>query len=491
MRHRGPPMLFWARVGLCRIGRPDAKRTYDAQVSSRGDFVARRRRLVVVLAALIVLELFGGAAALQRGYQPKGGSASSAGATSSPSPRIDARPTAPGSGGAVASTPAAAARVLLARRADAVLHHDRAAFLSTVDPGQPALRTTQGRLFDSLAKVPLSAWSYRLDPSSGLSVTGARLARYHGEVWAAEADLSYALRGGDPTPTDRPQYLTFVRRGRSWYYASEDDFAAEGKPSWRGIWDYGPVVVARTPDSLVLAHPAHAHQAAALAQDVQQAIPEVNAVWGTGWARRVVTLLPDSVDEMTRLIGGNLDLAHIAAVATADYTDPDSGVVRGQRVVVNPTTLATLGTVAGQVVLRHEITHVATRAETGAATPTWLAEGFADYVGYRNSGVPVHLAARDLRAEVRAGTLPLTLPAYKDFSGANPRLSAVYQESWMACRLIARDAGEAGLVRFYRLVGRGAGNPIAVVDRALRAVLGIGYDDFVVSWRADLASELS
>lgn len=453
--------------------------------------MARRRRLVVVLAALIVLELFGGAAALQRGSQPKGGSASSAGATSSPSPRIDARPTAPGSGGAVATTPAAAARVLLARRADAVLHHDRAAFLSTVDPGQPALRTTQGRLFDSLAKVPLSAWSYRLDPSSGLSVTGARLARYHGEVWAAEADLSYALRGGDPTPTDRPQYLTFVRRGRSWYYASEDDFAAEGKPSWRGIWDYGPVVVARTPDSLVLAHPAHAEQAAALAQDVQQAIPEVNAVWGTGWARRVVTLLPDSVDEMTRLIGGNLDLAHIAAVATADYTDPDSGVVRGQRVVVNPTTLATLGTVAGQVVLRHEITHVATRAETGAATPTWLAEGFADYVGYRNSGVPVHLAARDLRAEVRAGTLPLTLPAYKDFSGANPRLSAVYQESWMACRLIARDAGEAGLVRFYRLVGRGAGNPIAVVDRALRAVLGIGYDDFVVSWRAELASELS
>lgn len=453
--------------------------------------MARRRRLVVILAALIVLELFGGAAALQRGAHPGTGSTSSSGPTNSPSPRIDPRPTTPGSGGAIASTPAAAARALLARRADAVLHHDRAAFLSTVDPRQPALRTAQGRLFDNLDRVPLSAWSYRLDPSSGLSVTGARLARYHDKVWAAEADLGYALRGGDPTPTDRPQYLTFVQRGRSWYYASEDDFTAEGKPSWRGIWDYGPVVVARTHDSLVLAHPAHARQAAILAQDVEHAIPEVNAVWGTGWARRVVALLPDSTQEMTRLIGGNLDLEHIAAVATADYTDTDAGVVRGQRVVVNPTTLATLGTLAGQVVLRHEITHVATRAVTGAATPTWLAEGFADYIGYRNSGVPVDLAARDLRAEVRAGTLPLTLPAYKDFSGANPRLSAVYQESWMACRLIARDAGEAGLVRFYRLVGRGAGNPIAVVDRALRAVLGIGYDDFVVAWRADLASELS
>ncbi len=453
--------------------------------------MARRRRLVVVLAVLIGLELAIGGVASQLGSHRAGESTSSSPTPPAPTPRVDARPTTPALGGVAGSTPAAAARSLLARRADAVLHHDRSAFMSTVDPRQPLLLAAQARLFDNLAQVPLSTWSYRLDSSAPLSVSGSRFDHYGGQVWAAQVDLRYALRGGDQVPTDRPQYLTFVRHARSWYLAGDDDFAAQGKRSWRGIWDFGPVVVARTADSLVLAHPDDAQQAETLAHVVDNAIPQVNAVWGTHWSRRVVVLLPDSQQEMTDLVGGHLDLAHIAAVATADYTDTATGVVRGQRVVVNPSTLPTLGTVAGQIVLRHEITHVATRAETGAATPTWLAEGFADYIGYRDSGVAVQLAARDLRAEVRAGTLPASLPTYHDFDGANPRLSAVYQESWMACRLIARDVGEAGLVRFYRLVGRGAGNPIAVVDRALRAVMGIGYDDFVVAWRAYLASELS
>ncbi len=453
--------------------------------------MARRRRLVVVLAVLIALELSIGGVASQIGSHHARESTSASPTPPAPTPRVDARPTTPVSGGAVGSTPAAAARTVLARRADALLHRDRAAFLSTVDPRQPLLLAAQARLFDNLAQVPLAAWSYRLDPSAPLSVAGHRFAHYGGRVWAAQVDLHYALRGGDVVPTDRPQYLTFVRHGRSWYLAGDDDFAAQGKPSWRGIWDFGPVVVVRTADSLVLAHPDFTRPAGTLAHVVQNAIPQVDAVWGTSWTRRVVALLPDSQQEMADLVGGHLDLAHIAAVATADFTDTEDGVVRGQRVVVNPTTLDTFGTVAGQIVLRHEITHVATRAVTGAATPTWLAEGFADYVGYRDSGVAVQVAARDLRAEIRSGSLPTALPTYRDFSGSNPRLSAVYQESWMACRLIARDAGEAGLVRFYRLVGRGAGNPVAVVDRALRAVIGVGYDDFVVAWRAYLASELS
>ena len=39
-----------------------------------------------------------------------------------------------------------------------------------------------------------------------------------------------------------------------------------------------------------------------------------------------------------------------------------------------------------QVVLTHETTHVATRADTTAATPLWLSEGYADWVGYRGHG---------------------------------------------------------------------------------------------------------
>ena len=59
-----------------------------------------------------------------------------------------------------------------------------------------------------------------------------------------------------------------------------------------------------------------------------------------------------------------------------------------------------------------------------------------------------------------------------DTDFARHRCAAVYEQSWLACRLIAARAGQPGLVRFYRLGRRQPGHcrPQAVAA-ALRAVL--------------------
>jgi hypothetical protein len=419
-------------------------------------------------------------------------------------PSTAGRPNPPDYSGGIGADPRAAAartaavRDLLARRSSALLSRDRAAFLDTVDARAPApFRARQAAFFDNLARVPLAQWRFTVDPAHQRPVTAPVLQRYHAPVWRPRATLCYALRGYDDRCTERPQELTFVQRHSRWYLGDDgagsgaDSGTGSGARSWRGLWDFGPVVVRQGEHSLLLGHPANAGRLAELADQVDQAVPEVTAVWGAGWAQRVVVLVPDSQQEMTQLLGGSPALAEIAAVATADYTDPASGAVRGQRVVINPANLGRLGTIGRIVVLRHEITHLATRAVTGPALPTWLVEGFADYVGYLDTGVPVGAAAQDLAAEVRRGRYPQALPADAAFRFDGRRLAQSYEESWLACRLVAEQAGSGGLVRLYREIGTSRADSGTAVERAFRQVLGIGLAEFTDRWRATVVTELS
>ena len=87
------------------------------------------------------------------------------------------------------------------------------------------------------------------------------------------------------------------------------------------------------------------------------------------------------------------------------------------------------------------MTHLATAAATADITPRWLVEGFAEYVANLHTGQPVAAAAAELRAAVRAGRLPTNLPATPRSPRAGRRLAEQYEQSWLACRLIAARAG--------------------------------------------------
>lgn len=141
--------------------------------------------------------------------------------------------------------------------------------------------------------------------------------------------------------------------------------------------------------------------------------------------------------------------------------------------------------------LTHETTHVATRAHTTAATPLWLSEGYADWVGYRGSGRTAMQVAPELERAVREGRVPAALPVDKDFgfSGDAAKLAQAYEGGWMACRLIADHWGEVRLNDFYRAVGD-HGKRAGAVEGALRDVLHTTPEKFTEQWRAYLRAQL-
>lgn len=376
-------------------------------------------------------------------------------------------------------------RALLARRADAVLHHDRAAFLATVDPTAGWFRTAQASYVDALAEVPLASWDYALDPAHERPHTAA-LDAERGTWWAPDVVLRYALAGFDRQPTQQPQGLTFVLRDGRWYVGADDDFATTGRRTTRDLWDGGPVVVRRGASCLVLGHALRVRLVEQLVGECDRAVPRVTAVWGRQWAQRVVVMVPDTVTEMARIVPEAGDLSQIAAVATAELVTPAQGYHPvGDRVLVNPVTFPTLAPAGRRVVVAHEVTHVASRSATGPRVPTWLVEGLADYVGYRGTGITVRSAAQELRVDVRAGRLPTALPPDSAFDGSQSDLAQTYEMSWLAVRLVVDRAGEEGLLRLYRRCGSGTPFPAA-----LRSELGLSVDDLVRAWRDDLVREL-
>src|SRR4051794_26579065 len=207
-----------------------------------------------------------------------------------------------------------AVRALLATRAAAMRDRDREAWLATIDPAAPEFRDRQAALFDALADVPISDWSYRLDPENtppeDVDLDDVRGAGW----WAPGVTLSYRITGYDDAPTLEPQRLTFVPRGTSWFVAADDDFAAAGRDTTRGLWDSGPVIVLRGRSCLVLGHPGSRSLMRRVATSIDAAVPRVVDAWGPSWSQHVVALVPRTQDELTAIVGGKADYSQIAAV---------------------------------------------------------------------------------------------------------------------------------------------------------------------------------
>ncbi|MBP2334393.1 hypothetical protein JOF41_000571 [Saccharothrix coeruleofusca] len=379
-----------------------------------------------------------------------------------------------------------ALRELLDRRARAVLERDEAAFTADLDPrADPEFRRRQLDLFRNLAAVPLAEWTYRVSEATPLDSLDLPAADEHR---APGVRLAYRLRGVDVAPSSQPMGYLFSRRGERWYLSSDTALEPLGKRTWRGPWDFGPCRVLAGTGGFVLSHPGGEALAARVLAELDGAVAAVTDVWGEAWPRQVAVLVPTGVEEMRALVGDGFATGGIAGVAVADRVDPVTRTALGQRVVLNPTAAGALPAEPLRVLLRHEITHVATRASTVDGAPMWLLEGFADYVGYRGSGVPVTRAAPALAAQVRAG-LPTALPADADFRG--DRMELAYQQSWSLNRYLARRLGEPGLVALYRrLAGMGRA-PESEVDGVLLETMGESRVELLAGWREFLAQEFT
>jgi hypothetical protein len=391
-----------------------------------------------------------------------------------------------------APSPIVAVRQVLSRQADAIVHHDRAAFLATLDPRDPTFRRQQARMFSNLRRLHFAGWSYTVSPATH-PLPARRRGRYNAPTWApAEVALHYRISGFDVHPTDLSQYPTFVRRAGRWYLASLTDFAGRGEVSATDLWDYAPVRVVRLPSVLVLGPPSELPVMREAAAQLRSAIPRVTAVWGEHWTRRVVALVPGTQREMGLIADDPGDLDRIAAVTSAEVSSTlGHPAPVGDRVIVNPANWVRLGPLGAAVVLTHELTHVATQSVTGAQTPRWLSEGFADFVGFRTAGVAVDVIAHELVGAVRSGHPPGRLPRDAAFAGSNPKLSQAYESAWLACRYLADRFGQPALVRFYRAVGTSGDDSHLAVVSALRHTYGLTLPQFTRLWRAYVRAQLA
>ncbi|HVV75870.1 MAG TPA: hypothetical protein VHC43_07525 [Mycobacteriales bacterium] len=380
---------------------------------------------------------------------------------------------------------------VLDARSAAILDRDRAAFMAGVDPAGRQFRRKQSRMFADLAPVPISAWSYSV--SATRRPPPPDVARYDAPTWAPSyVVVHYRLTDFDDVPTSLKQYPTFVERDGRWYLASLSDYAEVGHRSATDLWDFGPVKVLRSAHVLVLGAPSQLATMSEVARAARAAIGPVDAVWGRQWARRVVVLVPATVREMGVIDDYSGDLQNIAALTSAEVSSSAGNPAPvGDRITINPVSWPLLSDVGAAVVIRHELTHVATRAATGTQTPTWLSEGFADYVGFRAAPVSIGVAAADLAHLVATGQVPTALPTNHDFRSSNPELAAHYEAAWFACRYIAGRFGQSTLVRFYRAVGMSSHRSSVALAVALRDVLHLQLDEFVARWRHYMVATLS
>ncbi|MFJ8583371.1 hypothetical protein ACIRD2_01755 [Streptomyces sp. NPDC093595] len=326
-----------------------------------------------------------------------------------------------------------------------------------------------------LAGVPLGSWSYRITQ-----------VRRHGGRATVRAELGYRVAGYDSGPVTGERTLELAERDGRWHVTS--DRPAPGAP--QQLWDQGEVDAVRGARSLVLGAGQDPARLRAVAAAADRAVPAVSDAWPERWARRVVVVVPPSLEAMGALLGAPAaGYRGVAAVTTGETGGgPDAPA---DRVIVNPEAYPVLGEFGQDMVLTHEATHVATRAHTSAATPMWLSEGFADWVAYRGSGRTPAQAAPELRETVRAGGPPAGLPSDEDFafSGDPAALARAYEGGWLACALIADRWGEAELRAFYRAVGA-HGTRDGAVEKALHDVLGTTPDAFTAQWRGYLRSRL-
>jgi hypothetical protein len=402
-------------------------------------------------------------------------------------------------GGAAVTEQAAAVRNLLAARSAAVVSGDSRRWAATVAPGAGDFAARQDALFATLVGLPRAAWTYSYaGPGPALPFSRAR--ELGDGAFIARVRLSYRLAGIDEGAVQRDQYLTLARRGGRWLIAGDDDARDLGRRA-PDPWDLGELDLAKGRSSLVLARPGSAGLSgsglAGLAGLADRAVEQVQELWPGPWPGRVVVIVPADMAEMARLVhdGGPGDIAAIAQLAAVTTGQPSSdpdGTTTGNRIIVNPTVFVRLTETGRQVVLTHEATHVATRTLGGAPVPSWLSEGFADYVAYRATDMGVQQVAGDVLTRVRTGAGPVRLPTEIDFDASRGHVSESYALAWLAVRHIAQSHGQPRLVEFYLRAAAGRpGDPVGAIDAAFGEALGISAEQFDGGWGravADLAA---
>ena len=363
-------------------------------------------------------------------------------------------------------------RVDVARASPAEAAAALATFVSGVDARDATVLSGLGPdddpdAADVLAGVLANAASLELADVSARYVDQVGTVATDGS-WSAVAELGWRV-AGDAAPSRADVVVRFAPDTEGLGIVGFGGARTGRLP----LWLRGELAVARAPGVLVMVD-GTPDEADAVVGRVTRGIAVVRRVLPT-WRGPVVVEVPASAADLDETLGAVPGTyAGIAAVTTTagSSVDGDAPV----HVFVNPEVTAGLRRAGAQVVMSHELVHVATNAARGGTEP-WLVEGFADYVALRGTALPDRTTLGRAIAAVRRDGAPDALPTAADFDTRARDLQARYEEAWLACRIIAERLGEQGLVSVYdatmagepaaRVLGE-AGLPVLELRRAWR-----------------------
>lgn len=302
-------------------------------------------------------------------------------------------------------------------------------------------------------------------------------ARYVDEVgaveldgsWTAVVDLTWRFAGFDRAPARAEVLVTFALAGDSAVIES-----IGGGDRRTPLWLRERLEVVRTSQALVMVA-GSAGEAATQADRVRRAIPVVRRVLPR-WRPSVVLEVPGSAAELDETLGADPGTyAGIAAVTTSvDGSQAEDAPVH---VFVNPEVTERLQRRGAQVVMSHELVHVATDAAR-SSVDLWLLEGFADYVALRDVRLPLATTAGRALDLVRNDGIPRALPGAAEFDTRAEDLEAAYELAWLACLEVAEAAGENALVATYLAAEAGDST-----GAALRRHAGLSVAELESRWR--------
>ncbi|HEY9289941.1 MAG TPA: hypothetical protein VIP98_01560 [Microlunatus sp.] len=399
-----------------------------------------------------------------------------------PSPAQTAASTA--SSATVAGNPDRAPAVdsVLRRLAAALRDHDAAGFTALVSERDPGFADNAKMIFTNLGR--LSPTVLQLTATGKTEpLSKQRAAVLGSDAYAAEVTVRWQVNG-DRSPSDLTVWMTFGtdRSGSGLRWAGNVDGPGGKRPT--PLWWLEPIRVDHDQHATVIAGPDVAaadwlERADGAIRDVKaQAASAPDGPWRS-WNHRLVLVIPSSEDRLEQMLG----VADGAESALAAVTWPDGSRAGRAPIRIMINSGSPQPDLGARIVLTHETVHVATASPTSPA-PTWLIEGFADYVAYRSYPRAQQAAAGALLQQVSRSGPPQQLPTDKDFTGSGEELDLAYAKSWLACHYLARTYGTDALFSFYAAVDRSTAGEIGP---ASRTAFGIDEDQLLTGWRSYLS----
>ncbi len=370
---------------------------------------------------------------------------------------------------AAGSARESAGNALLQRLAVRLEHGSRAQALALAAPGLPSARRQLAALYDNVHALSITDLSLRYVDTNADAVRPRIRDRLGERAWVADVQLRWRISTYDPSPSRLETTLTLATTPRGARFVTARGDYGDAVP----LWLQHRLYVGHADRWLVMT--THRDQVARFSGLAAHAVTDVDKVLPR-WHGRLVVEVPQNQAQLDRTLNAS---GHTYDEIAAVTTTADGSMRRGAatHVFVNPPVFDPLGPHGSQIVMSHEATHVATGAAT-TSMPTWLLEGFADYVALDHVDLPVSVTASQILARVRRSGAPSHLPGKREFDTANTALGAEYESAWLACRLIGEKYGEDKLITFYRQAARDSSTDNAFVD-----VLGTTQKAFTRDWR--------